>query len=213
MAEEAAAQQQLAASQTKKRNAPLGKVPQAAKKRKMASVQQLHTAQPALGSAKACQRSRSISQSCSEICGTHPRAGSTSPEADSQHNRQGSVEAVAQELSPCGAALASGTQATQPATSSEPQPHTGADTAAPAAAAQQSHAAGQSSSHGACQLTSVQEYYVKWKGKSYLHCSWVRHDDVLKVARRLAGLNMRFRHYQRSVYGMPQVIHHKLALQ
>ena len=54
---------------------------------------------------------------------------------------------------------------------------------------------------------------MKWKGKSHLHCSWVRHDDVLKVARRSAGLNMRFRHYQRSVYDMPQVSCQKLALQ
>ncbi|KAA6426343.1 MAG: CHD3-type chromatin-remodeling factor PICKLE-like, partial [Trebouxia sp. A1-2] len=54
-------------------------------------------------------------------------------------------------------------------------------------------------------LTSIKEYFVKWKGKSFIHCSWVKHDDVVKVAKYSAGLNMRFKHYQRSVYGMPQV--------
>ncbi len=55
-------------------------------------------------------------------------------------------------------------------------------------------------------LTSVKEYFVKWKGKSFIHCSWVKHDDVVKVAKYSAGLNMRFKYYQRSVYGMPQVV-------
>ncbi|KAL0051035.1 hypothetical protein WJX82_000961 [Trebouxia sp. C0006] len=54
-------------------------------------------------------------------------------------------------------------------------------------------------------LTSVKEYFVKWKGKSFIHCSWAKHDDVVKVAKYSAGLNMRFKYYQRSVYGMPQV--------
>ena len=54
-------------------------------------------------------------------------------------------------------------------------------------------------------LTEVKEYFVKWKNKSYIHCSWVKHDDVVKVAKVATGLNMRFKHYQRSIHGMPQV--------
>lgn len=178
----------------------------------MASVQQLHTAEPTADPAKAEQRSRSVSRSCSETSGKHPRAGSNSAQADSPRKQQASIETSAEGLNTYGAASGSGIQATQPATGSELQ-HPGVDASALPAnakprldtAARQSHAPGQSGAHAAGRLTSVKEYFVKWKGKSHLHCSWIRHDDVLKVARRSAGLNMRFRNYQRSVYGMPQV--------
>ena len=190
----------------------------------MASVQQLHTVEPAADPAKAEQQSRSVSQSVSETSGKHPRAGSTNPEADTQHKQPSSAEAQAEGLSSCRAASGSGlpgAQTTEHASRSEPRLHTGIDAEATSVApakselhpditVPQSQTAGQSGANAAGKLTSVKEYYVKWKGKSYLHCCWVRHDDVLKVARHSAGLNMRFRNYQRSVDGMPQVSHRRL---
>lgn len=47
-------------------------------------------------------------------------------------------------------------------------------------------------------LAEVKEYLVKWKGKSYMHCTWVRHDDVAKLAKQSTGLKSRMRHFLQS---------------
>ena len=219
VAEEAAAQQRVEAAQAKKRKNPSGTVHLASKKRKTASVQQLHTAEPAPDPARTEQQSMSINQTS----GKQSKGGRTAVQADSSRKLQDRAADEAEGLShapPSG----SNHPSTQHASCSELQLQTGTDEAAAAvapakselhldASAQRSHAAEFSGSKAAGHLTSVKEYYVKWKRKSYLHCSWVRHDNVLKVARRSAGLNMRFRNYQRSVYGMPQVSHYPLPCQ
>lgn len=217
VAEEAAAQQRVEAAQAKKRKTPSGTVHLAPKKRKTPSVQQLHTAEPAPDPAKTQQQSKPVNQTP----GKQSKAGGTPVQADAQREPQNGAEDEAEGLNSRGLASGSNHPSTQHANRSKLQLQTGTDAAASSAApakselhldasAQQSHEAGPSGSKVAGKLTSVKECYVKWKGKSYLHCSWVRHDDVLKVARHSAGLNQRFRNYQRSVYGMPQVSHRSL---
>ncbi len=39
------------------------------------------------------------------------------------------------------------------------------------------------------------EVYVKWKGRSYLHCSWVREGDIEGVARMFAHLRTKLRRF------------------
>ena len=214
VAEEAATQQRVETAQAKKRKPPSGTAHLAPKKRKTASVQQLHTTEPAPDPAKTQQQSKPVK----ETSGEQSKAGGTPVKADAQRKPHNGAEDEAEVLNSSGLASGSNHPSTQHANRSEPQLQPGTDaapaSAAPAkselhpdASAQQSHAAGLSGSRVAGKLTNVKEYYVKWKGKSYLHCSWVRHDDVLKVARHSAGLNQRFRNYQRSIYGMPQVSH------
>lgn len=176
-------------------------------------MQQLHTAESASDPAETEQQSTPINQTS----GKQSKAGGTPFQRKPQDGAKNEAEGLMSQ----GAASGSNHPSTQHANCSEPQLQTGADQAAAAvapanselhldASAQRSHVDGSSESKAAGKLTSVKEYYVKWKGKSYLHCSWVRHDDVLKVARHSAGLNLRFRNYQRSVYGMTQVRHRPL---
>lgn len=47
-------------------------------------------------------------------------------------------------------------------------------------------------------LTIVKEYLVKWKGRSHMHCTWVRHDDVVRMGQRSTGLKSRLRHFLQS---------------
>lgn len=213
VAEEKAAQQRVEAAQAKKRKTASSTIHLASKKRKTASVQQLHTVEPAPGPAKTEQQSMPINQSLAD----QSKADGAPVQANSQCKPQDGAEAEAQGLKSHGLASGSNHPSPQHANCGEPQLQTGANEAAASAlrselhldaSAQRSHESFSAKAAGT--LTTVKEYYVKWKGKSYLHCSWVRHDDVLKVARLSAGLNMRFRNYQRSVYGMPQVSHHPL---
>ena len=214
VAEEKAAQRCVEAAQAKKRKTPSSTVHLASKKCKKASVQQLHSAEPAPDPAKTEQQSMPINQTSAD----QSKADGAPVQADSQRSPQDGAEDEVQGLESHGLASGSNHPSPHHANCSEPQLQTGANEAAASASkselhldasAQQSH--GPFSTKAAGKLTSVKEYYVKWKGKSYLHCSWVRHDDVLKVARLSAGLNMRFRNYQRSVYGMPQVSHRPLV--
>jgi hypothetical protein len=39
------------------------------------------------------------------------------------------------------------------------------------------------------------EYYIKWRGKSYLHCSWVREADIESVGRMFAHLRAKVRKF------------------
>ncbi len=218
-AEEAAAQaaQQEAANkaaQAKKRKAVSTKMPMASKKPKMASVQQLHTAD----SAGAAQ-SRSATQSQSAGSDKQKRASSSSLEAESPpKGKQAFDQSEAQPAS--GQSQQAATRSSsghtqdvhmsvQPKDDSQAQQQqqrpaaAASDQPSSLDATKAKQAGGMGASKGG--LTSVKEYYVKWKGKSFIHCSWVKHDDVVKVAKTSSGLNMRFRHYQRSVYGMPQV--------
>ena len=214
VAEETEAQQQGKAAQAKKRKAHSDTVPLATKKPKMVSVQQLHTTSTAGNPIQTAQHSRSARQSCSATSGKHFRVNSSSIEAGSQANHKSIDENHSDEASSPRAkpsSINSGDPSAQQASRTEKQlhanPKAASDKPKPAlsATASQGQAAAQPESKTQNMLTSVKEYFVKWKGKSFLHCSWVRHDDVLKVARLSPGLNMRFKNYQRSVYGMPQV--------
>lgn len=171
----------------------------------MASVQQLHTADPAAQAT--AQQSESGSQSHSAASNKRPRAASLSIGTASEVMQQANPDdcadgATSPKLSASDhPAALSAQHATQALAAVSVAIDKLATTAGP------SQAAGQADPRAKGKLTSVKEYFVKWKGKSFLHCSWVRHDDVLKVASRVPGLNMRFKHYQRSVYGMPEVSH------
>ena len=213
-AEQAEAQQQAEAAQAKKRKGYSDTAPPSTKKLKMVSVQQLHTTSPDNSLAQAAQQSRSASQSRSAASGKRPIANSTSIEAGPHVIREGPDGINPDEASSPRAKPGSihpGGPGAQQAGRLETRLHTNAEAAsdksklAPNATAPESQAAEQLESKAEGMLTNVKEYFVKWKGKSFLHCSWVRHDDVVKVARLSAGLNMRLKNYQRSVYGVPQV--------
>ncbi len=187
-------------------------MPMAGKKPKMASVQQLHTSNSTdHAQSQSASHSQSANQSQSANSDAHRRATPSELEISSpgqmsgaQHNadqgRKDSSKSSMDNARSAGASagLAKGVEAQQ----------LSARTSSASAAAGQKHmrAPEQDSKDKGKGLTSVKEYFVKWKGKSFIHCSWVKHDDVVKVAKYSAGLNMRFKYYQRSVYGMPQVV-------
>ncbi len=215
---EAAITQQAAAdsaAQAKKRKATSGKMPMAGKKPKMASVQQLHTSNSTEhAQSQSASHSQSANQSQSANSDAHRRAIPSELETSSplqegqasgaqQNADQGRKNASKSSMDNARSAGASADLMK----ASEAQ-QLSAKTSSASAAAGQKHMRspeldGTDKGKG---LTSVKEYFVKWKRKSFIHCSWVKHDDVVKVAKYSAGLNMRFKHYQRSVYGMPQVV-------
>lgn len=43
------------------------------------------------------------------------------------------------------------------------------------------------------------EYYVKWKERSYMHCSWVAHSALLAAMKEYVGLKTRLQRYERSI--------------
>ncbi|KAL2624235.1 hypothetical protein R1flu_008480 [Riccia fluitans] len=43
----------------------------------------------------------------------------------------------------------------------------------------------------------VRQYLVKWKGKSYLHCTWVKQEDLEKAMKMFPGIRMKLNHFQR----------------
>ena len=209
-AEAAAAKQaaQQAAAETGKKRAPSDSGPLASKRPRMASVQRLHT------SAKAdTDQARSASQSRSASHERH-RSRSSSREVSSVQQQTPS-DSTAQLLTGTDAGCDTLSKSQHEAdalkagasTDGKPDQHKVAaepeklETDANAAV----KAAPLTDGKAAAALTEVKEYFVKWKNKSYIHCSWVKHDDVVKAAKVATGLNMRFKHYQRSVYDMPQV--------
>lgn len=48
----------------------------------------------------------------------------------------------------------------------------------------------------------TKEYYVKWRERSYRHCSWVPLADLLTAAQNNVGLKNRLQKYQRSKSSM-----------
>ena len=220
-AEQAAAQAAAdSLAQAKKRKAVSGKLPVAIKKPKMASVQQLHMSESTAGT-----QSGSGSQSQSAGFDRRKRAGSLSMEAsslpESMHMANklqapqmpestvralSGIEQDADAISELDKDGKSQQQSAAAAASDMPS----ASSLAEAKQNDEPMQAGKRAAEGV--LTNVKEYFVKWKGKSFIHCSWVKHDDVVKVAGHSTGLNMRFKHYQRSVYGMPEVTHHSLSI-
>ena len=211
-AEDAVAQQAAsdAAARAKKRKTVSGKMPVASKKPKMASVQQLHTSD-------AADPAHSVHLSQSASSDKQRRGGSSEAEASSlpHHEQIPNAQPGSKETKSAAAGLtshkaqSSGMLAgldtgptSQPLPASMPSGTSAAD-------AKQADVSGQDGKREAtAKLIKVKEYFVKWKGKSYIHCSWVKHDDIVKVAKHSSGLNMRFKYYQRSVYGMPQVASH-----
>ena len=174
----------------------------------MASVQQLHTDGVSIAA-----QTGSTSQSRSVSPGTSARSDRT--------DREGSLPQQAADTLPDGK-LDTGT-ADKPGPKATSHSAQDADSANRTVNGQEQHAAvktsaksladrdaalqaaGMNTKKDAVKLAQVKEYFVKWKNKSYIHCSWVKHDDVVTVAKVSNGLNLRFKHYQRSVYGMPQV--------
>ena len=220
-AEQAAAQAAAdSLAQAKKRKAVSGKLPVANKKPKMASVQQLHMSESTAGT-----QSGSGSQSQSAGFDRRKRAGSLSMEASSLPESMHMANKLQAPQMPESTARAlSGIEQDADAISELDKDGKSQQQSAAAAASDMPSAsslaeakqndepmqAGKRAAEGV--LTNVKEYFVKWKGKSFIHCSWVKHDDVVKVAGHSTGLNMRFKHYQRSVYGMPEVTHHSLSI-
>ncbi|KAL3680801.1 hypothetical protein R1sor_023757 [Riccia sorocarpa] len=45
----------------------------------------------------------------------------------------------------------------------------------------------------------VRHYLVKWKGKSYLHCSWVKQEELEKAMKTFPGIRMKLNHFQRQL--------------
>ncbi|KAK9828698.1 hypothetical protein WJX72_001585 [[Myrmecia] bisecta] len=43
----------------------------------------------------------------------------------------------------------------------------------------------------------VREFHVKWKGRSYMHCSWVRESDLELLGRRLPGVRAKWVNFLR----------------
>jgi len=216
-AEEAITQQAAAdsAAQVKKRKATSGKLPMASKKPKMASVQQLHTSNSTEDAqSQSVSHSQSANQSQSAYSDGHKRAIASELEASSppQDGQMFSAQQDADQgrkdasKSSMDNARSAGTSADLTKTSEAQQLSVSTSSALAAAGQKQMRSPEQDSKDKGKGLTSVKEYFVKWKGKSFIHCSWVKHDDVVKVAKYSTGLNMRFKHYQRSVYGMPQVV-------
>ena len=41
----------------------------------------------------------------------------------------------------------------------------------------------------------MREYYVKWKSKSFLHCSWVSEEDLEGAYKLLPGLKQRVQRF------------------
>lgn len=62
--------------------------------------------------------------------------------------------------------------------------------------------AGQDGKQAKQPLTLIKEYLVKWKDKSYMHCTWVRHDDVIKMGQKSSGLKSRLRHFLQNNSGV-----------
>ncbi|KAL0033469.1 hypothetical protein WJX77_010766 [Trebouxia sp. C0004] len=215
-AEEAVIQQAAAdsAAQAKKRKATSGKMPVANKKPKMASVQQLHTSNSTEHpQSQSASHSQPANQSQSAYSDGHRRAIASELEASSppqdgqmfcaqQDADQGRKDASKSSMDNAHSA---GPSADLIKASEAQQLSARTSSASTAAGQKQRRSPEQDGKDKGKGLTSVREYFVKWKGKAFIHCSWVKHDDVAKVAKYSAGLNMRFKHYQRSVYGMPQV--------
>ena len=197
------------AAQAKKRKATSGKMPMASKKPKMASVQQLHTS-----NSTDHAQSQSANQAHSANSDVH-RSAIRSELETSSPLQGGQISGAQQDADQGGKgafkssvdnARSVGASADLTKASEVQQLSARTSSASAGAGQKQMRSPEQDGKNKGKGLTSVKEYFVKWKGKSFIHCSWVKHDDVVKVAKYSAGLNMRFKYYQRSVYGMPQVV-------
>lgn len=193
-AEKAADAGQYAASH-KKRRSSAAAVQASGKKQKMASVQALHTEHVTQA------RSSSISQ--------HSALDTTDADTDSAGQAR-EPSATPEAASHVASAVTTDDTAAEDVTPAHskaaPQPdqkqkgeglqQTALDMDqdslhASTAAATDAKGGKQTGSH----LTDVKEYLVKWKGKSYMHCTWVRHDDVVKMGKQSTGLKSRLRHF------------------
>ena len=58
-------------------------------------------------------------------------------------------------------------------------------------------AAKHTSTQAATSIASA-EYFVKWKDKSYMHCSWISHRDLWSAMKQFPGLKMRWQRFTRS---------------
>ena len=203
------------AAQAKKRKATSGKMPMASKKPKMASVQQLHTSNSTdHAQSQSASHSRSANQAHSANSDVH-RSAIRSELETSSPLQGGQISGAQQDADQGGKgafkssvdnARSVGASADLTKASEVQQLSARTSSASAGAGQKQMRSPEQDGKNKGKGLTSVKEYFVKWKGKSFIHCSWVKHDDVVKVAKYSAGLNMRFKYYQRSVYGMPQVV-------
>ncbi|CAM6088601.1 unnamed protein product [Calypogeia fissa] len=45
----------------------------------------------------------------------------------------------------------------------------------------------------------IKQYLVKWKGRSYLHCSWVKQEDLDKAMKTFSGIKMKLSQFQRQL--------------
>ncbi|KAG6555361.1 hypothetical protein Mapa_002587 [Marchantia paleacea] len=45
----------------------------------------------------------------------------------------------------------------------------------------------------------VKQYLVKWRGKSYLHCSWVKQEELDKAMKTFSWIRMKLNHFQRQL--------------
>ncbi|KAH7280823.1 hypothetical protein KP509_36G015700 [Ceratopteris richardii] len=50
--------------------------------------------------------------------------------------------------------------------------------------------------------TSVRHYLVKWKSRSYLHCSWLPEAEIDKAVKLYSGLKMKFNNFRRQLDSM-----------
>ncbi|KAK9805875.1 hypothetical protein WJX73_000130 [Symbiochloris irregularis] len=67
---------------------------------------------------------------------------------------------------------------------------------------QQAGASGEPGAASVPPTTTDPEYYVKWKDRSYLHCSWIPYQELMATCKKFQGINQRFSRWQRS-YKMP----------
>ena len=205
-AEQQAAKQASTRAGKKQTASDAGPLP--SKKAKMASVQELHTASNAalIGSTS---QSRSVSPGKSQSAGSTDKEGSLPQQAIHAAAMPDGKLDTERSDSLCPKTTSKSAQDADSAdrTVDGKDQHAAVKGSAKALADSDAtlQAAGMNPKKDAVKLTEVKEYFVKWKNKSYIHCSWVEHDNVVRVAKVSNGLNLRFKHYQRSVYGMPQV--------
>ena len=191
-------QVQQDAARDKKRKRSKSEAHAKGKKQKMASVQALHTSHATQGQSSSVSQQSCPNASAGDTdSALQARQSSASPESDTDGDQSSRLDSSAADNVKTSQAKA----APQP---DQKQKGEGLkqsvldlkNDSLPALRAAAKHA--QSDKQADSKLTDVKEYLVKWKGRSHMHCTWVRHEDVVKMGQRSTGLKSRLRHFLHS---------------